>query len=437
MDLNPKTRGRKRLFQHLGRGFWVSFLVACAIAFLGDVGVERLVNSGELPDVTQSIFNLSGFYQRIVASPRNPIARYVEIVKIDPQSDSSAVALTDICEQREMMTTLLDSVARALPRVIVLDKYYSPHAPRPCPADSQLIQTVRSLRANNISVIIGRRISDESIAARSDSRYYLLPGVAFYDRDPCIEPPDARGTNCLEGVLNIDPDTRKLPLEWAVFPSKNDAEGNSGQRWRDTLALSAARAYDDKLLTHHPRLASLLNSKEHPYISFLKKEDFDECPVSRVLPSAFHTNPSTGGNADEVLAPELRKLSGKIVLIGEINNDMDVHASVVGKLPGMYMQANYIEALLDDRYFRPIPVLDYMLGFLIVAALELILVLFGNSWWKAFLLIAGLLVSTVILLYLLVKIPGWYVNPLSVGVIAVMLKLLQPMTTRMDGAAKV
>ncbi len=236
MELKPKVKNRKRLFHHLGRGFWISFLAACGIAFLADVGVEHLVTSGELPDVTQSIFNLSGFYQRIVTAPRRPIARYVEIIKIDPQSDSSAVALTDICEQREMMTTLLNTVARALPRVIVLDKYYSPHGPKPCPADSQMIQTVRSLRANAISVIVGRRIADETIDARSDSRYYLLPAVAFDDRDPCDEPPDSKGKNCLEGVLNIDPDTRKLPLEWAVFPSRDDAEriatNSGGTRWR-------------------------------------------------------------------------------------------------------------------------------------------------------------------------------------------------------------
>ncbi len=159
--------------------------------------------------------------------------------------------------------------------------------------------------------------------------------------------------------------------------------------------------------------------------------------MSQVLPATFRAGQDKGVNGSEILAPELRKLSGKIVLIGEINNDMDVHASVVGKLPGMYMQANYIEALLDDRYFRPIPVLDYVLGFVILAVLELILVLFGNSWWKALLLIAGLFVCTVILLYLLVKIPGWYVNPLSVGVIAVIIKLLQPMTGRLDRSVKV
>ena len=58
------------------------------------------------------------------------------------------------------------------------------------------------------------------------------------------------------------------------------------------------------------------------------------------------------------------QIAGHVVIIGEINHELDDHLTIVGRMSGLLVQANYIEALLDDRLFRPMPVLDYALGFL-------------------------------------------------------------------------
>jgi hypothetical protein len=436
MDVNSNPKHSGSPFRHLGRKFWIIFLAASAFVFLADALLDHLVRAGELPDVTQSVFNLSGFYQRIVTAPRNPVARYVEVIEIDPATDPAAVGLTDICDQREMMTRLLSSIASALPRVIVLDKYYGVRVQKPCTADAKLIQTVQNLRANKIPVVLGRRVSENAVSKGSEKRYYLMPSMAFEDQDPCTENPDARSKNCLEGVVNIDPDTRKLPLQWMLFTGNEEAQNGSGQFWHDTLSLCAARAYDDNLLGHHPELAGYIGAKQHPYISFLKPSEFDHYSVSQILASSPRSEGSGVVGSSAGLSSPLRNLTGKIVLIGEINQDMDSHASVVGRLPGIYMQANYMEALLDDRYFKPMPILDYVSGFLILFGLEFILARYSGSWVKAVLLILALCLASVGVLYLMAALLRWYVNPVAVGATAVLIKLFQPLLDRAEHAVK-
>jgi CHASE2 domain-containing sensor protein len=46
-------------------------------------------------------------------------------------------------------------------------------------------------------------------------------------------------------------------------------------------------------------------------------------------------------------------LRGKIVLIAENSDREDQYNTVIGLVPGYLLHANYIEALLDDRYFSP------------------------------------------------------------------------------------
>src|SRR5205807_673579 len=44
-----------------------------------------------------------------------------------------------------------------------------------------------------------------------------------------------------------------------------------------------------------------------------------------------------------------RHLRHRIVVIGDLASDMRM--SVIGRVPGVILQANYIESLLDQRYF--------------------------------------------------------------------------------------
>jgi hypothetical protein len=88
-----------------------------------------------------------------------------------------------------------------------------------------------------------------------------------------------------------------------------------------------------------------------------------------------------------------------------------------------YLQANFIEALLDDRYYRPVPWLDYTIGFLVLAAVDLILLIDHESFLKSILLIGMLTLGVLLLLDVLVVHGKWYVNPFPVTITALAIKV--------------
>jgi CHASE2 domain-containing sensor protein len=419
----------------LGRKFWMPFLLACALVISLEVALDHVAESGELPGVTQSLFNVSWLYRWIVAAPRDPIPRYTAVVEINPKTDPDTPTLLHICEQRGATARLLRTIALALPRVIVLDKHYEPQSPV-CPQDPDFLKAIQDLRQASIPVIIGRRVEEQPVRQDGEERRYLKPSLKFWSPDTCPEGPARPGQACMEGVTAFNNDTRKLPLEWALYANEKEAKDGKGLSWHDTLALNAAKAYDPKITERHSRLAAFLKNGQHPYLSFFPNEDI--APISAGLLLSQNEVPISAGTLIPAsrLSSDLRKLSGKIVLIGEINWDQDTHPSVVGKSPGLYLQDNYIEALLDDRYFRPMPVLDYVVGFIVLFVLELILT-FDVRWWGKVLFMAALFVVCIGVVYLFIKLLGWYVNPGAVGITAIVIKLIQliqPLFSRAEEA---
>lgn len=422
--MNSRLEAMLGPLRHLGLRFWVPFLSACVIVFVGELVLEYAVENEAGPGLTQSIFNFAGLYQRIVTAPRSPLSRSTVVVEINPENDPAVVGLTDACNQRGMLTGLISRIAAKQPAVIVLDKWYEPRS-QPCSHDSEFINAIQTAR-RNIPVIVGRLVHDDGIGTGSAARYYLVPSIVPDDANPCKVGAvnmdfESGQVPCLEGVVNLDLDTRKLPLAWSLFPNEEAAQKGEGENWYDTLALKAARAFESKLMSRHRRLASFVGRHEHPYISFLQMSDIDNVLAGRLL-SADGTSVSSGGSSKEGPATDIPRMSGKVILIGEINWAMDAHQTVMGRMPGVYAQANYVEALLDDRYFRPLPVVDYLFGFVFLVALELILIIYRGHWLTMGLLIAALLIFSVALLYLMIMHLGWYVNPAAVGLIAVVLR---------------
>jgi CHASE2 domain-containing sensor protein len=378
--------------RHLPPRFWVTFLVASICVFSLEALFDYYLENDEAGPVTQSVFGMSGVYQGLVASPHKPVWHYTVTIEINPRKDPKTPPGSHICAQREMTAELLRTVASAWPGVIVLDKYYQPGTP--CIEDSKLEGAIAEVRKET-PIVVGRLAEDEG----SPGNFYLAPSL--------IDSPSR-----LEGVVNIDPDTRKAPLRWPLYPTEVDARARKGISGHDTLALAAARAYDPELFRNHPKLEGFARDYRNPYVSFLKDSEGRSILVCQVL----------GG---ECPAPQVNKrvFSGKIVLIGEINSLMDSHPTPIGNLSGLYIQANYIEALIDDRYFRPLPVLDYVFGFIFLAGFELIVYIYhGRSVMLVF--IPALFCTTFLALYLIVMHWQWYVNPLPVTAAAVVLRLL-------------
>jgi len=379
------------------------FVVACILALGADTWLDRELGSGDSNGLDRLAFGFSGLYQDIVAQPRDPMPRYTAVIEIDPDRDPGSISLHDICGQRKMMTVLLRKVAAALPSVIVIDKFFGQGSNCSEEVNSSLASAISEI-SGKLSVVVGRRVDEES--------RYMLPSLAL--------------SGAQEAIVNLDPDTRKLPLKWQIFATKDDMQRNGGMVWRETLALKAAEVYEKgQLLDRHPRLKRLLDPVQHPYISFLEKDQFK--PFQFWAGYVLCGREVKAGEDAIVCpgwSPELKVLSGKVVLIGEVSRDEDVHSTVIGQIPGMYVQANYIEALLDDRYFQGTPALNYVIGIAFMGCLELILLFFGSSWVRMLAAIAFLVAAMLSVVYFVITDLHLYVNPLPFVAFAVLIRVL-------------
>jgi len=406
--------------------FWVQFLSACIAAFLLEQAADWLVekDSHETSQVAQSVFDISAVYQRLVTmGPRPPISHYTTIVEIDPEpeKDPLAVGYTSLCRQRAFLASLLEAVAKASPAVIVLDKYFDSSK---CEGDEKekedtaKLERALCLLAPQVPLVWGV----DATPAEGHSR----------GTDTILAPPCAASLFHL-AIVNLDRDTRRLPLHWTK--AGKDIKDRTNDGW--SLALRTAQQFDPNLLSKYRRLNTMVDRAENPYISFLKADQFAHLYAGEVLclSEDYKKDPRCDKLPRRASGPpRLQDLSHQIVVIGERAEREDNHNSIIGEVPGFYLQANYIEALLDDRVFRPVhPLINYILGFLIFAAFEYILVNYSEKWWLALILIAALLVVSVIVLYLAVVHLGYYLNPATVGLLAIGIALGHLAIARSEG----
>ena len=73
---------------------------------------------------------------------------------------------------------------------------------------------------------------------------------------------------------------------------------------------------------------------------------------------------------------------------------------------------------------------------MIFGAFELILVVFGRTWWVAALLVFAMLLVATVVVYLTLFHLGYYVNPVSVGAVAIVIKVLNLFFRKPEKAAE-
>lgn len=405
-----------------GRVAWFAlpFLLACMVVFLLERGAEYVISpeGQSQSDLAEPFFNLSGLYQRLVtAGPRKPVQKFTVLIDDNPSHDAYYAQLSggvlELCQRRAALATLLWKIASADPAVIVLDKAFRR---KQCPAadpGTQALQAAIATLSTRIPFVVGRRID------RSDWSMY-----------PSLEFPHDGAHLLQEGVIEFDPDTKRLPLRWATR-LRNTA--STAWEWSETLSLRAAEAYDERLQDKYPRLKDLLRGPTampgeatHPYVSFLNVGQLSVYTPGEILCG------SSAARCQQRPAA-LRNLRAKIVLVGE-NSEDDLHLSVIGEVPGFVLHANYIEALLDQRYFNPAPWLDYVLGFaifsLIMLGLDFEKFTATLVWWALSLGIAYLLV------YFIIMHMGYYVNPVAVSMLALLFNFTHLLFSRLKQASR-
>lgn len=406
------------------------FVCACAIAACLEYGFDKLREldkhreTAHLP-FAESLFDLSGVYQGLLTGgPRKPVQKFTALVDVNDSTDtyyqSLAKNVTSPCERRRQLADLVDTIAGANPAVIVVDKFFSENA---CPKDSaQTIYLQKKIDkvGRTTPLVMGRTI---------DPQRQLFPSVKFLNRP---------GGLVLEGLIEFDPDTKRLPLKWALRQPAKAPDQLPGWVWQETLALVAARAYDPALLEKYPRLGDLILRADqfgddaiHPYVSFVANGGLATYAAGALLCGKNYADVTAAdrGRRCERSPEALRRLRGKIVVIGEGASSGDIHLSPIGPVAGYILQANYIEALLDERYFKPAHWLaNYVLGFAIFLG-----VLFALEQAKksAVFIFCGTLAGACLLVYFVVMHSGYYVNPALVSIVWVLFSIVHAVLNKL------
>jgi len=388
-------------------------LILCSlIGLFVDAAVEILIQSDSLDLQRLALVPAEG-YQHLLTGGRVPHVRRTAVVEINPDREFPDVSMLNPCEERALLSELLRRLATVHPSVIVVDKYFVAST---CPPNDRgteaLLHTIRALRKDGQPIVVGRAAG----AVPAASSNYEVQSLAY------LEPSLAFDGNAQEGLLNLARDTRLLPLEWTLYAGEDQRTVIR----KESLALVAAKRAGLRP-DLDPRLTRLISRSEMPLIAFVGVEQWYRAEAHFYASDILCGRATPPVRWQSCVAAEAAvpgPLAGKIVLIGEAS-PIDIHSTVVGNVPGVYLQANYIEALLDGRYLVPAGSLASYgvgIGFVFFASQ----ILLHLSKWGSALLMGGLCLATLLLLSITVNIFGYYIDPLPIStmILAAFLSML-------------
>jgi hypothetical protein len=309
-------------------------------------------------------------YQRFTTfGYRSPRAHYTRIVSFDPNREPDEL-FANFCEKRLLYARLINKVVDASPAMIVIDARFGLHT---CPIDDLGTANLKKAVANGVSsgipIVIGLdSISKDEFQKRhpelkptfSENQLLGTPTLNFETQNP----------NLMFGLVRLNSDVRKIPFYWPTFFNPPSANSQAEPSQLPSLSLVAAQFYDN-LLTQQPRIRKLLSEDEHPYSSFITERGFPTYDVLDIVCGAGDDRQTRDWKSCMSSGYGMAALRSHIVIVGE-RIDSEMRESVVGTVPGYILQANYIESLLDDRYFLPLSgPLQVLLSFFLFGLIEM------------------------------------------------------------------
>lgn len=373
----PEHWSKRRL-----RQFWlviplVAILAALMMSDLGDfMGVSPLASSNPcaLTDTPQSSISARMYLPIAKWALRYTPSPSVAIIYIDPAHDPPDL-LTDVCASRAFLARLIPALNNLNAHLIVIDKYYSASA---CAEQDQNTAFVNAMESSKVPIVVGQETHALTQTSAASGCLALTPKLEF-----------SPNSKVHYGLTRIDNDDLKIPLRFPVYPDPAAAPSTQPAASAplpattgDTLSLVAAKLVNPRI-ENNRTLSKLLARQTDPYTTFLN------LPHITALTALCSAEPSPrapidGQSGDSLCQPWVRdpdnldgnqlSLAGKIVVIGDISDadqkpfPSDLAPFPPGTRPGVFMQANYVQALLDHRFLQQIPT-PVTLGLLVLYVL--------------------------------------------------------------------
>lgn len=358
------------------RQFWlviplVAILALLMMSDLGDfMGVSPLEASNPcaLTDAPQSSISAKMYMPIAKWALRYTPSPSVAIIYIDPAHDPADLIM-NVCASRAFLARLIPALNTLNAHVIVIDKYYSANG---CAEQDKNTAFINAMQSSKVPIVVGQQTHPLPQTSTASGCLALTPKIEF---NPA--------SKVYYGLTRIANDDLKIPLRFPIYPdpaatpsaqpaaSTSVAPGPLPAATGDTLSLVAAKLVNPRIESNHTLVKLLAKpSSNSPYTTFLN------LPHITALTALCSAEPSPrapidGQPGDDLCKPWVRdpdnldgeqlSLAGKIVVIGDISDsDMKPFPSNLapfpqGERPGVFMQANYIQALLDHRFLQQIP----------------------------------------------------------------------------------
>jgi len=282
-------------------------------------------------------------------------AERVLVIRIDDAAFWSRPLSGEIPTNRRYLAELAKIAADGGAEVVALDFRLNSMSSVPGDdasrkADNEyLLHTIQDLTRRNVPVVLTCWLTDN--------------GKSEWQKRPLIFAENALPVGVRIGHLNMPLDLRQIPLRMLGWEWDGSVQKNF-----DSFAMQIVNAYEDlKQIT--PRtvdnrvIKDALQRGDFVYGGFLQEAAFRAIPARELWE---HRNKMT------------KCCIGEIVMIGGVWHEgasgsgplVESFSSPVGSLPGVYMHANYVEALLDARYKAAVPAwLAVAVDFILAASL--------------------------------------------------------------------
>jgi len=316
-------------------------------------------------------------YEWMIGAPEGPV-EHISVIMLGNDSGSRTATINSAgsetkpiprpCQRRLYIARLLDVLAAFAPRVIVLDMWFDPEScseenSRPLwdalDSVSKTIPVVSGMGSYDLSEVVSSWPAQLAGVRRRRSMLEPTELVLM----PAINPVRSSSGQIVRAVVELDLDSRKIPLSWPVYRDFDAITDGAKPDRIDSLSVVAVRAFAPRreVLKRVGSLDStnlpVTSASSHPYTSFLREEDLPIFRAEDVICSGVAVDdPSESCRSSGPTTLDLKKLiTGKVVLIGLAGFGSDVHKSVIGDVPGVVLQANYVESLLQDRVYLSVP----------------------------------------------------------------------------------
>jgi len=388
-----------------------------------DFWYERVVGAADPRDIHVAVITVGRDMPKVfplIANAQAPENRG----ETSEAAKAEVAPLPESCRRRLYISELLKALAKHYPKVVVLDIWLDPEL---C-TNKQVNDTLSSELtefSEHAPMILGvpaRGSVDLQAESPAEFTYMKNRTPAFKPAELVVMPVThlsrANNGRITEALIRRDSNTRRIPLGWPVYVGFPEVGSSVRPEMQDTLSVAAVRAFDP----HHSVLKKIdalapdgspqVSTAPYPYTNFLRE---NELPIERSIEVICLSSPDEAwkaicagtrvfGATPGSLNSKSDSLKDKIVIIGIVGLG-DLHPTVLGRVPNVILQANYIQSLLNSRVYKPLSI-----GADLIVEAILLVVVFTIAWRfrrNTFLALAVSILATIVGAFVILKFLTW------------------------------